>query len=224
MKKVLLASVLSLCVSSAFAANPTAVLKLKGTLTNAACTPTISGGGTIDYGTINLGSLSSSGVNQIGNKDFSLTINCQTPTKVGFSVVDDRSGTAANVIVKNGTVTGNDVIHPLNLFGVGTTAGDVKIGNYSMYVKTDSVMADGATAIVTYSNDNGTSWSTTGSLMLNNASEIVSVATTGETTPLAFTQAVVPMAISLAVQDTTTLAITDDTNIDGQATFTLKYL
>ncbi|MCU6369654.1 DUF1120 domain-containing protein [Enterobacter quasiroggenkampii] len=224
MKKVWLATVLSLCVSSAFAADPSAVLKLKGTLTNASCTPTLSGGGTIDYGTVNLGSLSATAVNQLGQKDFSLTITCQAPVKVGFSVNDDRSGTAANVVVKNGTVAGVDVLQPVNLFGVNTTAGNVKIGNYSMFVKTDSVTADGKAVGATYSSDNGSSWSNVGSLMQNNASEIVTVATTGETAPLAFTQAVVPMAISLAIQDTTTLAITDDTSIDGQATFTLKYL
>lgn len=82
MKKVLLATALSLCVTSAFAANPTAVLKVKGTLTNAACTPTLSNGGTVDYGTINLGNLSATAVNQLGQKNIDLTINCTAATKV----------------------------------------------------------------------------------------------------------------------------------------------
>ena len=69
MKKVLLATALSLCVTSAFAANPTAVLKVKGTLTNSACTPQLSNGGTVDYGTVSLGGLSSTAVNQLGQKD-----------------------------------------------------------------------------------------------------------------------------------------------------------
>ncbi|EOC3310499.1 hypothetical protein ACI3LC_003279, partial [Salmonella enterica subsp. enterica serovar Kentucky] len=33
-----------------------------------------------------------------------------------------------------------------------------------------------------------------------------------------------PLKTSLAIQDTATLAITDDTVLDGQATITLKYL
>ncbi|RCG82452.1 hypothetical protein CSB66_3290 [Enterobacter hormaechei] len=36
--------------------------------------------------------------------------------------------------------------------------------------------------------------------------------------------AVFPLRVALAVQKTDTLAITDDTPIDGQATITLHYL
>ena len=93
MKKVLLATALSLCVTSAFAADPSAVLKVKGTLTNAACTPVLSNGGTVDYGTINLGSLNASAVNQLGQKNIDLTINCTAATKVSWNMVDDRADT-----------------------------------------------------------------------------------------------------------------------------------
>ncbi|WMY43185.1 DUF1120 domain-containing protein [Enterobacter cloacae complex sp. EB5] len=71
MKKVVLASMLAMCVSSAFAAD-TAVLKVTGVLTNGGCTPEISGGGVVDYGTIHLSSLNAATINQLGQKDFSL--------------------------------------------------------------------------------------------------------------------------------------------------------
>ena len=73
MKKLLVATVLSLCVSSAFAAE-TAVLKVTGTLTNSACTPELSNGGVVDYGIIRLGELSSTSNNQLGQKEIGLTI------------------------------------------------------------------------------------------------------------------------------------------------------
>lgn len=60
--------------------------------------------------------------------------------------------------------------------------------------------------------------------MDNNGTQVVSVATTGTTTPVAFKNVVIPMTVAAAIQDTNTLAITDDTNMDGQATFTIKYL
>ena len=106
MKKVLLATALSLCVTSAFAANPTAVLKVKGTLTNAACTPTLSNGGTVDYGTINLGTLSATAVNQLGQKNIDLTINCTTATKVSWNMVDDRKDSNAKLEVEIGMFGG----------------------------------------------------------------------------------------------------------------------
>ncbi|MGU0055654.1 hypothetical protein ACVXG7_04945 [Enterobacter hormaechei] len=58
--------------------------------------------------------------------------------------------------------------------------------------------------------------------MVNDGSQIVSVATVGSTAPVAFKNLVIPMAVSAAIQDTNTLAITDDTNMDGQATFTIS--
>ncbi len=52
----------------------------------------------------------------------------------------------------------------------------------------------------------------------------MSLATTGTTDPLPVTSAEFPLVISAAIQGTTTLAITDDTNLNGEATITLKYL
>jgi type 1 fimbria pilin len=57
MKKTLLAVILAACASSAIAA-PTAVLKVKGTLTNSSCSPTLSNSGVVDYGTVHLSDLS----------------------------------------------------------------------------------------------------------------------------------------------------------------------
>lgn len=210
-------------VSSAFAAD-TAVLKVTGVLTNSSCIPEISGGGVVDYGTIHLSALNTTAINQLGQKDFSLSITCPALTKAGFSVSDDRTGTAPNIMVKDGAGNGNDIIQPLNMFGLNKTAGNVNIGNYTIFVKNDTITADGATVGAIYSADNGTSWSDNGTLMVNDGSQIVSVATVGSTAPVAFKNLVIPMAVSAAIQDTNTLAITDDTNMDGQATFTIKYL
>ncbi|WP_432462204.1 DUF1120 domain-containing protein [Enterobacter hormaechei] len=223
MKNVVLASMLVMFVSSAFAAD-TAVLKVTGVLTNSSCIPEISGGGVVDYGTIHLSALNTTAINQLGQKDFSLSITCPALTKSGFSVSDDRTGTAPNIMVKDGAGNGNDIIQPLNMFGLNKTAGNVNIGNYTIFVKNDTITADGATVGAIYSADNGTSWSDNGTLMVNDGSQIVSVATVGSTAPVAFKNLVIPMAVSAAIQDTNTLAITDDTNMDGQATFTIKYL
>lgn len=223
MKKVVLASMLAMCVSSAFAAD-TAVLKVTGVLTNGGCTPEISGGGVVDYGTIHLSSLNAATIDQLGQKDFSLSITCPALTKAGFSVSDDRSGTAPNIAVQNGAGNGNDIVQPGNMFGLNQTAGKVNIGNYTIYVKNSTITADSTTVSAIFSSDNGTSWSNTGALMDNNGTQVVSVATTGTTTPVAFKNVVIPMTVAAAIQDTNTLAITDDTNMDGQATFTIKYL
>lgn len=228
MKKILLASTLALCVTSAFAADPTAVLKVKGTLTNAACTPTLGNGGVADYGTIRLSELSATEVNQLGQKDIDLSINCSVPTKVAFYVDDDRPNTEAVIEVKNGDFNGNSVSFSSGVMGLGKTTDGVKIGNYSLFVKTDSIVLDGASGDFIYGSHLNTSSSpwilkSTG-LISGDGADIFTGAAKGTVEPLAFTNATFPMAVSTSVQNTATLAITDDTDLDGQATLSLFYL
>lgn len=225
MKKILLVTMLALCINSAFAAD-TAVMKVQGNLTNSSCTPELSNGGTVDYGTISLAGLSATDINQLGKRDFTLTITCVTPTKIAFSTTDDRNGTAPLVKVINGRNGGGDVVDGDKLFGVNKTAGGVNIGNYSIYVNETSMQIDGKRGIFVYSSDNGSSWANLGvGEILYNRNRISTVAASAQNVaPLAFSTAVIPMTTALAIQGTDTLAITDDTPIDGQATFTLIYL
>ncbi|MCU6325318.1 DUF1120 domain-containing protein [Enterobacter quasiroggenkampii] len=225
MKKVLLATALSLCVTSAFAADPSAVLKVKGTLTNAACTPVLSNGGTVDYGTINLGDLSATATNQLGQKNIDLTINCTAATKVSWNMVDDRSDSNANLTVENALFGGGSLGIAGQTYGVGKTEGGVNIGTYALMVKVDSVTADGAAADPIYQQNATGNWtkSTNGSSQGSHIRDFT-VASTGTLDPLAFQTATFPLATSLAVQNTATLAITDDTQLDGQLTISLRYL
>jgi hypothetical protein len=224
MKKILLATALSFCVSSAFAAE-TAVLKVTGTLTNAACIPELSNGGVVDYGNIHLGELSSTSVNQLGQKEIDLTINCTSPTKVGWSMIDDRSSSRAGITIDNATASGGTNSLSYYQFGVGQTSGNVNIGNYGVFVKDSLVTVDGETGDVIGRNSDWATnkWSATGAVRSDNYMTI-SVAATGTTEPLAFTTATFPLVTSLAIQDTTTLNVTDDTKLDGQATISLVYL
>ncbi len=224
MKKVLLATALSLCVTSAFAAE-TAVLKVQGTLTNSACTPELSNGGVVNYGTIHLGELSSTAVNQLGQKNIDLTIDCTAETKVSWNMVDDRADSNANLTVANAHVDGGSEASGGNqTYGVGK-AGTVNIGSYAMFVQVGSVTADGKSVDPIYQQKGGTTWakSINGSSQGANYRNFT-VATTGSLEPLAFKTATFPLVTSLAIRDTTTLAITDDTSLDGQLTISLRYL
>ena len=224
MKKTLLAIILAACASSAIAA-PTAVLKVKGVLTNSACSPTLSNSGVVDYGTVHLSDLSDSAVNQLGQKTIDLTIACDAATKVSWNLVDDRVDSRAGLTVDNGNATSGAVSAANQTYGVGMTAGNVAIGNYSLFVNVGSVVADTSTVDTIAMDGNNNTWtkSTDGVTEgLNNRD--ITVATSGSLEPLAFTSATFPLVTSLAIQDTKTLAITDDTNLDGQVTISLRYL
>lgn len=220
MKKVILATVIALSTSSAFAAE-TAVLKVTGTLTNAACAAELGNGGVIDYGYIRLGALSATANNEIGQKQIPVTINCSAPTKVGFTITDNRSDSNPQLPVD--IDTNANQTNKYYTYGVGTTAEGVKIGDYGMWM-TD-VTADGNTVdAITLNND----WATTAwkksVVPRSDAYNKMSFAATGTTTPVAITVASFNFVTNLVIRDTATLAITDDTALDGQNTMTLVYL
>ena len=220
MKKVILASLIALASASAFA-EPTAVLKVHGTLTNAACTPSIGNGGGIDYGYVRLGELSALENNNLGQKQVPVTITCSSPTKVGFTILDNRSDSNARLPVDIGKNLNQSVKY--YTYGVGTTSEGVNIGDYGMWM-TD-VTADGKVVdpIVNNHDWNPDIWKKSG-IPRSDAFQTVAFADTGTTAPLAITTANFNFVTNLTIRDTTALAITDDTPLDGQATMTLVYL
>jgi len=220
MKKVILATAIALCTTSAFAAE-TAVLKVKGVLTNSACSAELSQGGVIDYGTIHLSSLSSTANNVIGQKQLPVSITCPVATKVGFTITDNHADSNARLPVDvNTTPNVTDVYYT---YGVGKTTGGVKIGNYSMWM-TD-VTADGNTVDPIVQNQDWTDghW-VKGSVPRSDTFATSSFAATGTKEPIAITNATFNFVTNLVIQGTSTLAITDDTPFEGQATMTLVYL
>ncbi|KIQ51377.1 hypothetical protein TA05_10465, partial [Citrobacter rodentium] len=95
-------------------------------------------------------------------------------------------------------------------------------------VQASNVTVNGETAaMISGSDATGTySWGKVvgDSAPIRNDGVSYTIAEGSTTTPASFTNAVFPLRVALAVQDTTTLAITDDTAINGQATISLVYL
>ncbi|MEI9703898.1 DUF1120 domain-containing protein [Enterobacter cloacae] len=220
MKKVILATAIAISTTSVFASG-TAVMQVKGTLTNAACTAELGNGGIIDYGYIRLGELSETSNNEIGQKQIPVTINCTAPTKVGFSITDNRADSNAQLPVDlEGSTNETEKYYT---YGVGMTNDGKKIGNYGMWM-TD-VTVDGKTADSIAQNQDwpSTSWEKA-IIPRSDAYSTVTFAETGTITPMAITIANFNFVTNLVIGDTSTLAITDDTALDGQNTMTLVYL
>lgn len=229
MKKILLTAAVTIALSSAAHADSTVELKVKGLLTTAACTPALdTTNSTVDYGRIHLAELSATEDNQLVRKSVALTIDCPTATKAAWTISDDRADThpgASEISIKNADMADNTISDTAYSYGAGTTKGSVKIGAWTVFTDPLFVTADGVAADTIYSPVASTAWqkSTTG-IMKNGNLEMMTVAKAGTTEPVAFTKAIFPLHTALAIQDTTTLAITDDTKLDGQATITVKYL
>ncbi|EAA4435158.1 DUF1120 domain-containing protein [Salmonella enterica subsp. salamae] len=231
MKKIFIATAVALSLSAAAqAAESTAVLKVTGVLTNDACTPELDGGGVVDFGTKYINELSATEVNQLGHKDLSFRISCSAPSRVGFVISDDRADSTASIIIEHtGFLTPDETAWTSSIrYGVGKTAGNVNIGAYSVALNHSAVIADGETQSIVRAQPGSNVdsewhlWNDDNDLLMNDGTYEYSVG--GAAGPVAFTNAEFPLRIALAVQKTDALAITDNTDIDGQATITLRYL
>ncbi|HDS6850530.1 TPA: DUF1120 domain-containing protein [Enterobacter cancerogenus] len=236
MKKLLLATLIA-ATSTAALADASVVMKVKGKMNHASCTPELSNGGSIDFGTIALDQLSPNVVNQMGQKDMSLTINCPAATRVAWSIADNKEDsnaandlTSSQFYIRDGADNGNDVWGAGTTYGVGFTSVGEKIGAYAIATRVNDITANGVPAQAIYApaftNSKGEyMWRnlTTG-LIANGNAEIMTATSPGKTTPLAITNVVFPFKVSLAVVNTDRLTTTEETQLSGETTITLVYL
>ena len=222
MKKIILATLVAAATCSSYAAETTQ-LKVQGKLVAAACTPSLSDGGAVDFGDISVSALSATEVNQMGDKHITLTIECDSATKVGFTNVDTRADTDPNISVKfdNGVVLGN----PDNIFGLGQTAEGVGIGSYGIRVDAGNVTIDGVVTPIIYQQKEhapDAGWTASSGTLQDRDFRTI---TAGDpSTPKAFITGIFPMTVAAAIQPTQTLNMTDETALDGELTFSLVYL
>lgn len=218
MQKSLLFCLLGVCIINAHAAS-TVELNVSATLTSSACTPSISGDD-VDFGNILLARMSSTAVNQLGARETSLTITCDDATSVAFTATDDRADS-----MQPEQVSGQ-VANAAFMFGLGKTLGGVKIGAYLLTLADGKITADGVEKNLLYTlNLTTPSWGVAGGgSYLYPTGTIAYTVGSADKVPVAFKSAKFPLRIYASVQDTTTLAISDETKLDGLATFSLIYL
>lgn len=218
MKKVLLACLVGAITLNALAAD-TVDMKVAGTLSTSGCTPTVDSNG-VDFGTIKLSSLNAGSVNQLGYRDTTLTINCYTPTAVGITGTDNRADSVQ--LQKVGGANGNATYD----YGLGKTANGVNLGAYVIVVNptADDIIADGVAHKFIYKYNVENIWRAAGaeSYLYNDNTVFYSVGNVGAG-PIAIKNAVFPIRIRASIQGTDTLAITDETKLDGLATISLVY-
>ncbi|EPC8952868.1 DUF1120 domain-containing protein [Cronobacter sakazakii] len=229
-KTLLIGAGLMAMVSAAHATD-SVDLNVKGTLVNGSCTPTLSGNGVVDFGHTPLGNLSKTDTNQLGGRSsLVLTITCDSAMPLGWTMVDNRNDSVQVLTIKKGKWDGSDVTGAEYEFGLGKTAGGVKIGAYSVYVDKANVLADGVNAKMMYTDGDPTDktkWVVSGAgEVKSNSSRVYSVEaeSSSDGTVLPAKVTTWPIKVAAAIQGTDTLAISDDTNLDGSATISLVYI
>ncbi|CAI1945703.1 DUF1120 domain-containing protein [Serratia quinivorans] len=238
MKKTLLATLLAagavFCASSAFAAD-SVDLKVIGTITPVACIPTLSGAGTVDYGTIKADTLKADAYTALPEKSLDFAITCDGNAKVAVKAFSGRMGsTVGDAEATNGaaTIPGGMTIFgtdsstaSLSAFGLGLD-GTKKIGGYALVLGNADMKADGvAVDIISRPGPTG-AWvkSTNGTWLATKSFQEVSSAAAGTLTPVAFKTLASTLRVQAYLNKASELDITKPIQLDGLATLELIYL
>ncbi|MFC0227267.1 DUF1120 domain-containing protein [Serratia aquatilis] len=205
-------------------------VRVIGTIDPAACTPSLSGGGTIDYGTIKPTALATDAFTVLEEKQLDFAINCDAPAKVAVVAHSQRGASAVNA---DGSLA--EIGSHSGLFGGGSSYGVVGlgldgtkgIGGYSVRLAPGTMIADGVAVDSIIAHGNTSSWTAavTGA-MFNSLTSLryASWATKGTTTPVAFTTLAGKLGVQAYINKTSELDLTKPVVLDGLTTLELVYL
>ncbi|WP_223459734.1 MULTISPECIES: DUF1120 domain-containing protein [unclassified Pseudomonas] len=183
-------------------AGPSTDLTVSGVITPAACTPTLSSGGVIDLGSISYHELKKDENTKLDDHDITLTMDCDGSTGFAIIAIDNRSGSG----IGDG-------------FGLGLNDGE-PVGYFIPLIQT--VTADADTVYPIESNDSGVTWATTDAA--KPGYWLSAAATSGGTTPIDAKLVTVDFKVETYIIRADQLTLNGDLDIDGSATFEVKYL
>lgn len=204
-------------------------MRVIGAISPAACTPNLSGNGTVDYGTIAANGLSADDYNGLPAKEISLTIACTAPAKVALSAISGRKGSALVYYDREGAAgSGNGFMRAgapsySGFVGFGLD-GEKRIGAYALSYS--NVTLDGKVANVTSSFDK-TAWtkSNNNSIYDNNGKIKFDTWYTGEEAiPSSFETMSATVNVYSYLNKSSELDISKPIKLDGLTTLELVYL
>ncbi|MFJ3462005.1 DUF1120 domain-containing protein [Achromobacter spanius] len=184
-------------------------VRVTGSITPAACVPTIGGGGVIDFGVIPAASLNQTTTTALPKKTVPLSIACNAPTQVAITATDNR----------------RDSVLSTNMwefkYGLGTAAG-VNIGEFMMFVDPGSVTVEGLPAFSIDSGNGATWYDTTVGIVTQRGLTSWSLSKGGA--PVAFKNLVGSLSVNAVINKGENLTLKEEIQLDGLATLELVYL
>lgn len=225
---------IALLASAQAIAGDTANIDFDVTAEAASCTPTLSNNGVVDYGTNHAGDLHIQSFTQLGTRDITLTIQCESSTGVAITARDTRSDSAVVGKDDNGQegarfqINGGGYVHDkARLFGLGLTAEKKPIGSYAIQINAASVVALDGSELVSV--DIGGSASTEGPweaaapiALPTNQDFFYTFLKKGTTTPQPVSTATVPLQVSASIANQ--LNSSQTVSLDGSAVISIVYL
>lgn len=182
-------------------------LVVKGIITPAACTPSLSGGGVVDHGKISIQDLPA-GKNPLPEATLQLKVACDAATLIALKSTDNRKGTAYY-----GYIT-------TSYYGLGATADNWMPGAYSLVMENTTV--DGTAVPVVESGEGNTWLPVYGDLWQPGWLRAVAGPNSPDNLPVAIQNLSTDVVIATFVRKPSNL--TQDLPLDGSATVDIVYL
>jgi len=216
-----LAALATMLTAASFGAHAaeSADLAVQGMIRPSACNVSLSGNGTVDFGTISALTLSETAPTTLPDRNFSFTVVCDAPTAIGWTTTDNREGTAH-------PATGRALFNnSAAWFGVGSKDGR-NIGAFILEIRNNQPTADGTNVAAINSYDSGQSWNNQAYVASSRQNgRIVSWGETSTSQPGTYTSITQPLTLRLAIAPTDELPeLTEAIPIDGLASITINYL
>lgn len=206
--------------SPAWALPESAEMHVSGAVTAASsCSLSISNGGAIDLGQIDIGSLNQSSSTNVGAFARTVSVTCDSPTRFALGVIDNRADTLNSARLSCG-----------HCMAMGWTTSQRPIGFYGLAFYDDAIV-DGVSRTLLLSNDLAT-WEVNFGLFLtpqakvpsSNGRHFVAAAEPSTTLVIAATTMSIQFYADVFLESRETMAITQQTPIDGNSTLEIIYL
>lgn len=209
--KIIAASIALGAASSALAAS-SVDLSVKGVITPSACTPSLAGGGVVDYGKISIKDLELSGGTQLPTLSVQLGVTCEAATLFALKSRDNRPGTV------------NDPSSEVSFFGLGLMENGKKMGRY--YMQMNNTLADNAPVAVIESVTGDTWLATVEGSQVWQPQWMRAFDTTpgGELMPSAIRSLRTDILVTANVTTAYNMPAGQEVPMDGSATFDIVYL
>ncbi|NUU00908.1 DUF1120 domain-containing protein [Herbaspirillum robiniae] len=193
-------------------------MEVSATMTPAACTPMLSGGGVADYGLMNADILKTGQITALPPLSMVFSVNCDAAAKFSVIVIDNRTASVVPGIVAAGS--GNGALGDDYNFGLGSAAGR-NVGGYAIRFVSGSYTGDYQPATLMASPD-GNSWNGAANSM---ASKRLQYAWgNGGNTTQAYKALSGSLSVLPYINKPENLTLSQEIVLDGSATLELHYL
>ncbi|NLU15357.1 MAG: DUF1120 domain-containing protein [Serratia liquefaciens] len=203
-------------------------VKVAGTITPSGCTPTLSGGGSVDYGTMASDTLTLDAYTLLDRKTLDLTITCDAPVKLALETKNGRPNTLAGVDTEDtisgaglSPVDGGDIKGAV-VVGLGLS-GKARIGGYGLGIM--SAMADSKTIELISRDGSSGEWNNKDTSIYSiGVKRQLSWGIRGSKDPAPFQNITLNLYVQAYINKASELDLTKPVVLDGLSTIELIYL